>query len=95
MNVSEVFDILKSMAKNDPDLKAKLLDTQNAKFPLSSFCSIATDLGYELFPMDVIEYGESAYAAMRRATNGGGENAPMLEGEDDYYELFMTELEEL
>ena len=45
--------------------------------------------------MDVIEYGETAYAAMRRSTNGGGENSPMLDGEDDYYDLFLGELQEL
>ena len=32
---------------------------------------------------------------MRRATNGGGENSPVLDGEDDYYDLFMSELEAL
>ena len=37
--------------------------------------------------------GEEAYAGMRRATNGGGENSPLLTGEDDYYELFLEELE--
>ena len=29
---------------------------------------------------------------MRRATNGGGENSPLLVGEDDYYELFLEDL---
>lgn len=32
---------------------------------------------------------------MRRSTNGGGENSPLLAGEDDYYELFLSELEAL
>ena len=40
--------------------------------------------------MDLITAGEEAYAAMRRSTNGGGENSPMLEGEDDFYELFFA-----
>jgi hypothetical protein len=31
---------------------------------------------------------------MRRSTNGGGENSPMLEGEDDYYELFLSDLQD-
>ena len=31
-------------------------------------------------------------AAMKRSTNGGGENSPMLEGEDDFYELFFAGL---
>ena len=30
---------------------------------------------------------------LRRSTNGGGENSPMLEGEDDFYELFFASLE--
>ena len=34
----------------------------------------------------------SAFAAMRRSTNGGGENSPLLQGEDDLYEMFLIEL---
>lgn len=44
--------------------------------------------------MDLIEEGEALYAAMKRSTNGGGENSPMLEGEDDFYELFFAALGE-
>ena len=36
--------------------------------------------------------GEDSYAAMRRSTNGGGENSPLLQGEDDLYEMFLIEL---
>jgi len=42
--------------------------------------------------MDLIEAGESDYAAIKRSTNGGGENSPVLDGEDDYYEMFLAEL---
>ena len=42
-----------------------------------------------------ISAGEDYYAAMRRSTNGGGENSPMLEGEDDYYELFLSDLRQI
>jgi hypothetical protein len=45
--------------------------------------------------MDLISAGEDYYAAMRRSTNGGGENSPMLEGEDDYYELFLSDLRQI
>ena len=38
---------------------------------------------------------EDSYAAMRRSTNGGGENSPLLAGEDDLYEMFLVELEDL
>jgi len=43
--------------------------------------------------MDVVAFGEDSYAAMRRSTNGGGENAPLLKWENDAYEMFMAELE--
>ena len=51
------------------------------------------ELGYEVYDMDLITAGEEFYATMRRSTNGGGENSPMLEGEDDFYELFFAGLE--
>ena len=35
---------------------------------------------------------EELYAAMKRSTNGGGENSPVLKGEDDLYELFFAQL---
>ena len=40
----------------------------------------------------VVNAGEEFYASMRRSTNGGGENSPLLDGEDDFYELFMAGL---
>lgn len=38
--------------------------------------------------------GEEFHAAMKRSTNGGGENSPMIEGEDDFYELLWQILNE-
>ena len=31
---------------------------------------------------------------MKRSTNGGGENSPKLEGEDDLYEMFFASLDQ-
>lgn len=39
--------------------------------------------------------GEESYAAMRRSTNGGGENSPLLAGEDDLYSMFLIELKQI
>ena len=39
--------------------------------------------------MDVVQAGDEFYATMKRSTNGGGENSPVLEGEDDLYEMFL------
>ena len=57
------------------------------------FCRLCRELGYELYEMDLVSAGEDFYATMRRSTNGGGENSPKLEGEDDFYELLMASLE--
>ena len=69
-------------------------NTKTAAEPLSAFCALAREKGFEIYEMDLVYAGEEAYAGMRRATNGGGENSPMLENEDDYYSLFMAAIEE-
>ena len=84
--------LLREEAVKDPALRKDLLDTGNSRTPLSDFCRLSTQAGIELYEMDLLSAGEDYYAAMRRSTNGGGENSPLLVGEDDYYELFMEEL---
>lgn len=64
--------------------------TRLEKDPLTVFCRLCRELGYELYEMDLVSAGEDFYATMRRSTNGGGENSPKLEGEDDFYELLMA-----
>ena len=81
------------MSQGDEALKGKLLSTRNSSNSLSDFCRISREAGVALNEMDMLEFGESSYAAMRRSTNGGGENAPLLQWEDDAYEMFMAELE--
>ena len=66
-----------------------LLATRREKEPLAAFCKKCRELGVPVYEMDLIAAGEEFYAAMKRSTNGGGENSPMLEGEDDFYELFL------
>lgn len=92
MNTVEMLQEVQNKALKDENLRAKILATENAAEPLDEFCRICQKAGYEVYPMDVIIAGEEAYAAMRRSTNGGGENAPMLDGEDDFYELFLAAL---
>ena len=93
MNTVEILEQLQHDARKDDVLRKTLLDTQTAVDPLREFCSICRRLGYELYEMEVVNAGEEFYATMRRSTNGGGENSPMLEGEDDFYELFFAGLE--
>lgn len=92
MNIVEQIDELKARALRDNALRKELLETRKAQDPLSAFCRKCRELGLEIYEMDLINEGEELYAAMKRSTNGGGENSPMLEGEDDFYELFFAEL---
>ena len=92
MNLAEMLEELRKEALADPGLRERLLDTRKEKAPLSAFCSLCRELGYPIDEMDLIQEGEEFYASMRRSTNGGGENSPMLEGEDDFYELFFASI---
>lgn len=93
MEIYETLETLKKKAMVDRDLRDRLLKTRKSDHPLADFCRISTEEGLPLYEMDLIEYGESDYAAMRRSTNGGGENSPLLNCEDDAYEMFLTILE--
>lgn len=93
MNTVELLDKLQSEAKKDSCLKERLLNTKYEKESLEVFCKICREYGYEIYEMDVICAGEEFHATMKRSTNGGGENSPKLDGEDDFYELFLAGLE--
>ena len=92
MEIAVMLDELLQKAKKDEKLKQTLLATRQEKNPLSAFCRVCQELGYPVYEMELIEVGEEFYASMRRSTNGGGENSPMLEGEDDFYEVFFASL---
>ncbi len=95
MNTIELLDALQLKAKRDLELRKALFATRNEKNPVDAFCKKCQEEGYPIYTMDLIQAGEEFYASMRRSTNGGGENSPKLEGEDDFYELFFASLEDL
>ena len=90
MNVEEILEKLQKDAMHDPKLAERFLKTRDSEYPLKDFCALCRELGYEVYEMDVLAFGEEKYASIRRATNGGGENAPKLEFEDDLYEEFFA-----
>lgn len=92
MEIPEMLDELKQKALKDGMLRSKLMDTRKEEQPFSAFCEKCRELGYPIYEMDLISAGEDFYATMKRSTNGGGENSPVLEGEDDFYELFFAGL---
>ena len=78
MNIGEMLDELKKRARKDPQIREKLLASREAASPLGAFCAVCREYGYEIYDMDLLQAGEEAYAAMRRSTNGGGENSPLF-----------------
>lgn len=95
MEVAEILDELMRKCKRDEGLRQRFLQTREAEHPLEAFCALSGELGYPMYVMDLATAGEQYYADMRRSTNGGGENSPLLEGEDDYYGMFFAELSHL
>ena len=93
-DVVSILDELQNKAEKDGKLREKLLATRKEADPVSAFCLTCREMGYELYEMELIVAGEEFHAAMKRSTNGGGENSPMLKDEDDFYELFFANLEE-
>lgn len=93
MSITAELERLQKAALKDSELRRRLLDTRQGEEPLSCFCAEARKAGYDIYEMDLVYAGEEAYAGMRRATNGGGENSPMLEDEDDYYSMFMAAID--
>lgn len=91
-NIMDMLDELQGRALKEPDVREKLLATRNEGDPLSAFCRTCRELGYEIYEMELVCAGEEFHAAMKRSTNGGGENSPMIAGEDDFYELFMANI---
>ena len=79
MSTAELLDEVQRKALENKELRETLLATRKEKNPLEA-------------PMEVVQAGEEFYATMRRSTNGGGENSPLLEGEDDFYELLLATL---
>ena len=82
-------------ARNDEKLKQNLLNTRNEADPLAAFCMAAAGADVELTVMDIVNQGEEFYAEIKRSTNGGGENSPDLDFQNDEYSIFMMRLSDL
>ena len=96
MNTIELLDALQLKAKKDPELRKALFATRSEKNPVDAFCKKCQEEGYPIYTIgSVFRQGKSFMLPLRRSTNGGGENSPTLEGEDDFYELFFATLGKL
>ena len=95
MQLEIIFDQLEQVAREDAAFRNAVLDAYEKHVPLREFCSICRDAGIEVYPMDIVDADETAYAAMRRSTNGGGENSPHLQWEGEIFQDVMKTLREL
>ena len=81
---------LLSDAKKDKTLKDKLIATRSTDDPVEDFCALSRSLGYEITAGELFALGLTQNDAKLRSVNGGGVNP--IEGWDDEYEQFFTEL---
>ena len=92
MELLDMLDELQKKALKDETLKRRFLETEKETESLEAFCKVCQQEGYPVHEMDLLCAGEEMYASMKRSTNGGGENSPMLDWQDDYYELFLASI---
>ncbi|WP_026663919.1 hypothetical protein [Butyrivibrio sp. AE2015] len=93
MEITEKLDALLEKAGKDSVLKDKLLATRKSPNPIADFCDIANEYGIQINVMDIVNQGEEFYAEIKRSTNGGGENSPDLDFQNDEYSIFMMRLQ--
>lgn len=89
--MNDVLDRLLSFAKENEEVRKKLLETRESKEPMKNFCTLATELGFEISVGDLMEMGDAFMGNLLKSTNGGA-TYPFEEWED-IYENFMSSLE--
>lgn len=84
---------LTEKAKEDTELRQRLLEASKGKDPMKSFCDVCISSGFEIYPGELFAYGEDMCDSKLRSVNGGGVNA--IEGWDDAFSQIIKELEEM
>ncbi len=92
MQLYNLFDEIKNKASSDKSFKKSLLSAYESQRPIINFCKECNSVGIEIYPMDIADADQSEYAAMRRSTNGGGENSPHLGWEGNIFDAFIEEI---
>lgn len=92
MNVGEILQEIAAKARKDEKLKEAFKLSRNSENPYSEFCKIARGMGYELYPMDIIEAGDRFLGLLEKGVNGGGATHTVIYGSDDFYEQFFKEI---
>ena len=58
MNIPEILNKLQTEALNNKHLRERFLATRTEPLPLNAFCKLCRELGYEIYPMDIIAASE-------------------------------------
>ncbi len=95
MQLEILFDKITDKARSDEVFRRELIEAYESDSPLRSFCKVCNEAGIKIYPMDIADADESFYAAMRRSTNGGGENSPHLTWQEDIFESLIGEIRRL
>ena len=77
MTTLEILDRLQGDALKDGELRKKLLATRLEKDPLTVFCRLCRELGYELYEMDLVSAGEVPMAAEKTPLSWRGKMTSM------------------
>ena len=65
MNTVEMLDELQNKALHDEKVKNRFLKTKEEEDSLGAFCRACRELGYEIYPMDVVQAGDEFYASWK------------------------------
>lgn len=80
-------------ARQNEELRKKLLATRKDSDPMKAFCDTCQSLGYEIYLGELFAYGQDMNDSKMRSVNGGG--VCSIDGWDDAYEMFFASLEVL
>lgn len=77
-------------AKQDENLRKKLLATRNSDDPMDSFCNIATEAGFPITIGEMVEMDNALWSGLLKSVNGGA-TYPFADW-GDTYENFLSSL---
>ena len=61
MNIPEILNKLQTEALHNKQLMERFLATRMEPLPLNAFCEVCREMGYEIYPMDIIAASEELY----------------------------------
>lgn len=84
-----LMELLAYLRKN-PEMKKKFIESRKAADPVTAFCGLAQECGFELTPGELFAIGEEYTSNLLKSVNGGATYP--FESWDDWYEDFFAAL---